>query len=68
MHPAIADTTAAIVERSRSLRAEYLYVDLGRQNLTGGGEFTAPGVDAYNATVNTDTTANVVRLGVNYRF
>lgn len=51
-----------------SLRAEYLYVDLGRQNLTGGGEFTAPGVDAYNATVNTDTTANVVRLGVNYRF
>ena len=51
-----------------SLRAEYLYVDLGRQNLTGGGEFTAPGVDVYNATANADTTANVVRLGVNYRF
>lgn len=51
-----------------SLRAEYLYVDLGRQNLTGGAEFTAPGVDVYNATVNADTTANVVRMGVNYRF
>ncbi|MGA0602515.1 outer membrane protein [Caulobacter sp. KR2-114] len=51
-----------------SLRAEYLYVDLGRQNLTGGGEFTAPGVAVFNATVNTDTTANVARLGVNYRF
>jgi outer membrane immunogenic protein len=49
-----------------SFRAEYMYVDLGTDNLlsgtipVGGGDVTG--------TVGVKTTANIVRVGVNYRF
>ena len=52
-----------------SFRAEYLYVDLGHQNLANGAsEFEGPGANVYNANVLANTNANVMRVGLNYRF
>ena len=57
------------LNRHLSFKAEYLYVDLSQANLgTPGGTFTAPGVTLYNASVGEKTDANVVRVGLNYRF
>jgi outer membrane immunogenic protein len=52
-----------------SLKAEYLYVDLGRSTVTSTN-FATPG-RVFPATVFThsfDLTSNIVRVGVNYRF
>ncbi|MDB5480463.1 MAG: porin family protein [Caulobacteraceae bacterium] len=57
------------LNRHLSFKVEYLYVDLGSQNLTGpGATFNAPGVPLYNASLREQTNANVVRAGLNYRF
>lgn len=50
-----------------SLRTEYLYTDLGRQNLEGG-TFNGPGVTVDDATSTVNTSANIVRVGLNYKF
>ncbi len=57
------------LDRHLSFKVEYLYVDLGGQNLTGpGNTFSAPAAGFFNANVREDTNANVVRAGLNYRF
>jgi outer membrane immunogenic protein len=57
------------LDRHLSFKAEYLYVDLGSQDLTGNfGTFNAPAVGLFNADVREKTNANVVRVGLNYRF
>jgi outer membrane immunogenic protein len=57
------------LNRHLSFKVEYLYVDLGSQNLTGpGNTFSAPAVGLFNANLREQTNANVVRAGLNYRF
>jgi outer membrane immunogenic protein len=51
-----------------SLRTEYLYTDLGRQTLSDGGTFNAPGITVDDATASVNTSANILRVGVNYKF
>lgn len=51
-----------------SLRTEYLYTDLGRQTLADGGTFNAPGITVNDATSNVNTSANILRVGLNYKF
>jgi outer membrane immunogenic protein len=50
-----------------SLRTEYLYTDLGRQDLAAG-TFNAPGISVDNAVSSVNAQANVLRVGVNYKF
>jgi outer membrane immunogenic protein len=50
-----------------SLRTEYLYTDLGRQNL-GAGTFNAPGVSVDDAVSSVNVQANTLKVGVNYKF
>jgi len=57
------------LNRHLSFKVEYLYVDLGSQNLTGpGSTFNAPAIGLFNANLREQTNANVVRAGLNYRF
>jgi outer membrane immunogenic protein len=57
------------LDRHLSFKVEYLYVDLGSQNLTGpGSTFNAPAAGVFNANLREQTNANVVRAGLNYRF
>jgi outer membrane immunogenic protein len=57
------------LSRRLSLRTEYLYTDLGRSNFGEGvTTITVPGVTLYNANYGERTTANVLRIGLNYRF
>jgi outer membrane immunogenic protein len=52
-----------------SLRTEYLYTDLGRQTLgDGAGAFNAPGVNIDSAVSSVDASANIIRVGLNYKF
>jgi outer membrane immunogenic protein len=52
-----------------SMKAEYLYVDLDARNLgVDGGQFSGPGFTVYNADANLKPTANIVRVGFNWRF
>ena len=52
-----------------SVRAEYLYFDFGKVTATGNVPSTALKGGAQNALSTTgDLTANIARLGVNYRF
>lgn len=52
-----------------SLRAEYLYTDLGRSNFGEGvTTITVPGATLYDASYGEKTTANILRMGLNYRF
>ena len=51
-----------------SLRTEYLYTDLGRQDLGGSGAFSAPDVSVDNAVSSVNVQANVLKVGVNYKF
>ncbi len=52
-----------------SMKAEYLYTDLGRDNAdNNGGAFPVGGATIYNASVSEKATANVMRVGLNYRF
>jgi outer membrane immunogenic protein len=61
--------TEYALTRHLSFKAEYLYADLGRQPLASdAAEISAPGVNIFNATTGAETTANVVRVGLNYRF
>jgi opacity protein-like surface antigen len=66
-------TTGAGVEyaiaRNFSLKAEYLFVDLGKQNYTiySYGGANAVGVPI-NIAASTDTRAHLIRTGLNYRF
>jgi outer membrane immunogenic protein len=55
------------LNRHLSLRTEYLYTDLGKQNLADG-VFSAPGISIDNALSSVAVQANVVRVGVNYKF
>ena len=54
--------------RHLSMKAEYLYTDLGRDTLANAAEFSVGGANLYNANVSEKATANVMRVGVNYRF
>jgi len=57
------------LDRHWSFKVEYLYVDLGSQDLTGpANTFNAPGISLYNASLREQTNANVVRAGLNFRF
>jgi outer membrane immunogenic protein len=57
------------LSRRLSLRTEYLYTDLGRSNFGEGvTTITVPGVTLYNANYGERTTANILRIGLNYRF
>jgi outer membrane immunogenic protein len=51
-----------------SMKAEYLYTDLGRDTLANGGDYNIGGANLYNASVSDKATANVMRVGLNYRF
>jgi len=52
-----------------SFKVEYLYADLGRDTVANdAAQFTGPGVNLFNANVQADANANVVRVGLNYRF
>jgi outer membrane immunogenic protein len=44
---------------------EYLYYDLGRQGYPGA---RVAGVNAFSLNYDTQTTGNIVRLGINYKF
>ena len=48
-----------------TFRGEYLYADLGSTNLYNSTLFGAVGTNAH---VNVDTTVNIIRVGVNYKF
>jgi outer membrane immunogenic protein len=54
--------------RHLSMKAEYLYTDLGRDTIANGGEYSVGGANLYNANVSEKATANVIRVGLNYRF
>jgi outer membrane immunogenic protein len=54
--------------RHLSMKAEYLYTDLGRDNIANAGEFGVGGANLYDANVSEKATANVMRVGLNYRF
>ncbi len=57
------------LNRHLSMKAEYLYTDLGRDDVaTNAGQFSVGGATLYNANVSEKATANVVRVGLNYRF
>jgi outer membrane immunogenic protein len=52
-----------------SFKAEYLYVNLGRQTLDRDtAEVSVPGANIYNVSSGVETTANIMRVGLNYRF
>lgn len=51
-----------------SMKAEYLYTDLGREDLANANQFSVGAATLYNASVNDRATANVMRVGLNYRF
>jgi outer membrane immunogenic protein len=52
-----------------SLETEYLYADLGRDTFARRvAELGAPGAAVFNANVGANTTANILRMGLNYRF
>jgi outer membrane immunogenic protein len=55
--------------RHLSMKVEYLYVNLGDSTLNGtGGTVAGPGFTLFNANVDEKATANVVRVGLNWRF
>ncbi|MBV8105186.1 MAG: porin family protein [Hyphomicrobiales bacterium] len=57
------------LNRHLSMKVEYLYVNLGDSTLNGtGGTIGGPGFNLYNASVDEKATANVVRVGLNWRF
>jgi len=51
-----------------SLKAEYLYVDLGRVSMTSHNLFDGAVLPAQTFTHSFDLTSNIVRVGVNYKF
>lgn len=52
-----------------TLRAEYLYLDFGKVTATGNVPAVAQKAGAQNAlSTSGDLTANIARLGINYRF
>ncbi|HWE98357.1 MAG TPA: outer membrane beta-barrel protein [Caulobacteraceae bacterium] len=57
------------LSRHMSVKAEYLYADLGHHDIFGSGDnFTYGGAGIYNAGLAERTKANIVRVGVNWRF
>ena len=54
--------------RHLSMKAEYLYTDLGRENIANGSDYNVSGANLYDASVSEKATANVMRVGLNYRF
>lgn len=57
------------LNRHLSVKVEYLYVNLGQADLTGtGGTVAGPGFSLSNSNIAEKTDANVVRVGVNWRF
>jgi len=52
-----------------SFKTEYLYVDLGKENLYLANYTSVPGpIDTATARLDVDTRLHLVRAGVNYRF
>lgn len=52
-----------------TLRAEYLYLDFGKVTATGNIPSVAPKAGAQNAlSTSGDLTANIARVGINYKF
>lgn len=55
--------------RHLSAKVEYLYVNLGDSTVNGtGGTIGGPGFNLYNANLAEQARANVVRVGLNWRF
>jgi outer membrane immunogenic protein len=51
-----------------SLKAEYLYVDLGRASMTSNNLVVGAALPAQTFTHSFDIKSNIVRVGVNYKF
>jgi outer membrane immunogenic protein len=51
-----------------SLKAEYLYVDLGRTSITSNNLFVGVALPAQTFTHSVDLKSNIVRVGLNYKF
>ena len=51
-----------------SLKAEYLYVDLGRSSMTSNNLNVGGALPAQTFTHSVDLKSNIVRVGVNYKF
>lgn len=51
-----------------TIKAEWLYVDLGKENYALNGTTTPGGTIPYTETFATDLSFHTVRIGVNYRF
>ena len=51
-----------------SLKAEYLYVDLGRSSMTSNNFSVGVALPAQTFTHSVDLKSNIVRVGVNYKF
>jgi len=51
-----------------TIKAEYLYVDLGNTRLTETALLRGPGLAAASFNANFHTNFSVARVGVNYRF
>lgn len=62
--------TEYALDRHLSFKVEYLYTDLGSQDLSSavGGAFSAPGATLDNANLREKTDANLIRAGLNFRF
>lgn len=60
-----------MLNRNFSVKAEYLYYDLGDETVTALGNGTVRGVDQLNDidyVAKADFTGSIVRVGLNYRF
>jgi outer membrane immunogenic protein len=55
------------LESGLSLKAEYLYYDLG-DRLVGGAHFNNPAPPQYGADARYDINGQIIRLGINYQF
>ena len=57
------------LSRHASVKVEYLFADLGRHNVVGpDADLTTGGAGLYNATIDEQTRANILRVGLNWRF
>lgn len=56
------------IARNWTMKAEYLYVDLGEENYALKGTTTPGGTTPYTETFAADLSFHTVRVGLNYRF
>jgi outer membrane immunogenic protein len=56
------------VARHWTIKAEYLYYDLGDQSATGGQVLNGVATPPFGVHYNWDTTGNIARAGLNFKF